>query len=65
MAESRSVSVIPLNGSNYATWKVQCRMTLIRDGLWRIVSGNETAPVEAVMPSLLLEEIVRWPLLCF
>ena len=44
MAESKSVTVVPLNGSNYGTWKVQCRMALVKDGLWSIVSGTETAP---------------------
>ena len=27
-------------------WKVQCRMALVRDGLWEIVAGTETAPPE-------------------
>ena len=44
MTESKSVTVVPLNGSNYGTWKVQCRMPLVKDGLWSIVSGTETAP---------------------
>ena len=44
MAESKTVMVVPLNGSNYGTWKVQCRMALVKDGLWSIVSGTETAP---------------------
>ena len=44
MAESKYVTVVPLNGSNYGTWKVQCRMALVKDGLWSIVSGTETAP---------------------
>ena len=47
MAESKTtVSLVPLNGSNYPTWKVQCRMALIRDGVWGIVAGTETAPAE-------------------
>ena len=41
MAEVKSVSIVPLNGSNYPTWKVQCRMALMKDGLWGIVSGTE------------------------
>ena len=45
MAESKSVTVVPLNGSNCGTWKVQYRMALVKDGLWSIVSGTETAPV--------------------
>ena len=45
MAESgKSVSVVPLNRSNYSTWKIQCKMALIRDGLWKIINGTETAP---------------------
>ena len=44
--ETRSVSVVPLNSSNYATWKIQCRMTLIKKGLWNIVNGTEVGPGE-------------------
>ena len=44
MAESKTVAVVPLNKSNYSTWKIQCKMALIKDGLWGIVSGAETAP---------------------
>ena len=44
MAESKTVTIVPLKGENYPTWKVQCRMALVRDGLWGIVSGTETAP---------------------
>ena len=40
----KTVVIVPLNGRNYPTWKVQCRMALVRDGLWGIVSGSETAP---------------------
>ena len=36
--------MVPLKGSNYPTWKVQCRMALMRHGLWGIVDGSETAP---------------------
>ena len=38
------VAIAPLNGRNYPTWKVQCRMALVRNGLWEIVSESETAP---------------------
>ncbi len=40
------VSIAPLNGKNYPTWKIQCRMALMKDGLWGIVSGTEVAPDE-------------------
>ena len=46
MAESKTTAIVPLNGANYPTWKVQCRMALVRDGLWGIVSGTETVPAE-------------------
>ena len=39
--ESKVVLVVMLNGTNYETWKIQCRMILIRDGLWNIVNGQE------------------------
>ena len=43
MAELKTV-MAPLTGSNYATWKIQCRMALMKDGLWGIVSGSEEVP---------------------
>ena len=30
--------------TNYATWKVRCRMALMKDGLWNIMDGSETCP---------------------
>ena len=42
------MAIIPLNGRNYGTWKVQAKMALLRDGLWGIVQGTEAAPGEAV-----------------
>ena len=44
MAESKTVAIVPLNGPNYPTWKVQCRMALMKDGLWGIVDETEAAP---------------------
>ena len=50
MVESKSVTIVPLNGSNYPTWKVQCRMALMKDGLWdtvnATVNATETPPEE-------------------
>ena len=43
-SDSRTITIVALNGSNYPTWKVQCRMALMKDGLWNIVNGTETAP---------------------
>ena len=44
MAEGRPVPIILLNGTIYPSWKVQCRMALIREGLSGIVAGTEKAP---------------------
>ena len=44
MGESRIVTVVPLNGSNFLTWKVQCRMALMKERLWNIVNAFEHAP---------------------
>ena len=44
MAEVKTVSIVPLNGSNYPTWKLQCKMALMKDGLWTIVDKTETSP---------------------
>ena len=45
MDGSRSVSIVQLAGSkNYATWRVQMKMYLLRDKLWSIVEETETAP---------------------
>ena len=46
MAEVRSV-VVPLKGDNYATWKVQSRMAVIKEGYWNIVNKTEMAPTNA------------------
>ena len=45
MAEAtKSVSSVLFKGLNYPTWELQCRMVLMREGLWSIVSGTEQAP---------------------
>ena len=46
MAEPKT-TIIPLNGKNYPTWKVQCKTALMKDSLWRIVSGTETLARDA------------------
>jgi len=45
MVESKIV-IVPLTGANFPPWKIQCKMSLIKDGLWGIVDGNEAAPAE-------------------
>ena len=46
MAESSksAVTVSQLNGSNYGTWKIQCKMALVKDGLWGVVDNTDPAP---------------------
>ena len=44
--DMKTVTIVPLNGTNYPTWKVQCQMALVHDGLWGIVNRTETAPSE-------------------
>ena len=44
MASENHSVIVPLNSSNYATWKIQFRMALIRDAVWNIVDGTEVAP---------------------
>ena len=41
--KTTKILIKPLNGPNYATWKVECKMALIKEGLWNIVTGNENA----------------------
>ena len=40
------MTVVPLSSTNYSMWKIQCKMALIRDGLWGIVNEMQTAPTE-------------------
>ena len=51
-------SIIPLNDKNYPTWKVQCRMALMRDGVWGIVSKTEESP-SADEPDVLARFVAR------
>ena len=43
--ETTKKLIKPLSGPNYATWNVQCKMALIKEGLWNIVTENENALV--------------------
>ena len=42
--EPGKIVLVPLNEKNYATWKVQVKMYLIKDDLFGIVDGTEVAP---------------------
>ena len=48
MTESRTVNLVPLTSSNYTTWKLQCQMALMREGLWSIVNATEASPADGV-----------------
>ena len=43
MADNKS-TVPHLTGPNFPTWKLQCRMALMKEGLWDIVTGEEEGP---------------------
>ena len=58
--KGRQVSVIPLNGENYPTWKVQCRMVLIREGLWGIVAGTKRSLYKSIEAKKYSKYTVRW-----
>ena len=59
MAELRTIAAIPLNGSNYRTWKVQHKMALMKENLWKIVKGSKTAP-DAEAQADLYAKFVQW-----
>ena len=68
MVETKS-GIVPLTGANYPTWKVQCKMSLMKDGLWGIVDGSKRAPStndsvysKFCILSLSLEGTVLWQL---
>ena len=51
MANSGNGAIVPLNGSNFPTWKIQCRMALLKQGIWKIVDGTELSPDEIEQPA--------------
>ena len=38
------MSIVALNGESYPTWKLRCKMALVREGLWGLVFGTEECP---------------------
>ena len=46
MADRNASGVVLLNGNNYPTWKLQCRMSLMKHGAWGFVTGTEEEPEE-------------------
>ena len=44
MDRQSTANIVALTDQNYATWKIQLKMLLIRDNLFKIVDGTESAP---------------------
>lgn len=44
MVDSKMSVIVPLKGPNYATWRVQLKMALIKENLWGIVNETESPP---------------------
>ena len=42
--ETGKLLIVPLNEKNYPTWKVQMKMYLMREDLFRLVDGSEIPP---------------------
>ena len=59
MADGKALSIIPLNSTNYPSWKVQCRMALVRESLWSIVAGTEGTPDETTEAEKYSKYIIR------
>ena len=54
-----TILIMLLNGPNYATWKVQCKLALMKEGLWNFVTGDENAPeIKENKQNTCCEEIV-------
>ena len=54
--DARSGGIVLLNGDNFSTWKLQCRMMLIKHGVWKIVNGTEVAPRENTLAATKFNE---------
>ncbi len=62
MATFKAMTVTPLDGKNYQTWRVQCQMALMREGLWGLISGGEVEPDVAERRVTYVAK--PWPRLC-
>ena len=56
--ETKLVNLAPLNGTNHAI-QVQCKMALIRDGVWNIVNGTEIVPDSRTETGLYVKYLSR------
>ena len=53
--DMKAIGIVPLNGANYPTWKVQCQMALMKEGLWSIVKVAQVGVTLISMLSSWLE----------
>ena len=44
MAERDVTKIVPLNGSNFQSWRFNVKLLLMDKGLWGYVQGNEVQP---------------------
>ena len=54
--DKSSAHVVMLKGKNYPTWKVQFKMFLIKDEMFRIVNGTEVTAAECSNGEVQCEE---------
>ena len=53
------VSMVPLKQRNYATWKLQCQMMLMKENLWGIISQTENPPGDSVSVDVIVKYRAR------
>jgi len=55
MSSDNSMAKIkPLSNSNYPEWCGEMKAWLMRNGLWRLVSGRELKPISGI------DELNKW-----
>ena len=47
--DNKIVLMVPLNESNYSTWKVQCRLGLMKDNLFSLVNETEKMTMQNML----------------
>ena len=62
MAESKTVTVVPLSSTDYSTSKIQCKMALIKEDMWSIINGTEIEPEGKAKRKASLQQGVTKPL---
>ena len=57
---SANSNFVALKTDNYPTWRIQCKMTLYKEGLWGIVSREEERPGDRATPEQRNKFQKRW-----